>query len=110
MKKSYKSIMKYLAMLMISVISIAFYSCNFNNENEIKDFIKKCASDLIKKQLDSSIRKADYYFEEQKFTMYIDSTGKPIFFEEGKPTNEIDLQNGDEIYTVELNDGNITVE
>lgn len=93
--------------LLVSILF--FYSCNFDDEVAIRDYIKLCATDLIQRQLDSSVRRADYYYEEQMFTMYIDSAGKPVFYKE-LPINSIILHNGDEVFEVELIDGFISVE
>ena len=95
-----------LAFIALSLL----FSCNYDNENEIRDYIKSCAGDLIKQQLDSSVRKKDYYFEDQKFTMFIDSTGKPTFFESEQQTSTIILNIDENRYIVELDGGIISVD
>lgn len=107
--------MKYLLklgkILVITFIGISFlFSCSYKEENEIREYIKLCASDLIQLQLDSSIRKKDYVFKEQNFTMYIDSTGKPTFFESEQQTTTIILNVNENRYIVALNDGIISVD
>ena len=51
----------------------------------------------------------DYDFRGQEFTLYIDSTGKPIFLNNEKPCNSLSFKFDETYYNVELKDGLISV-
>jgi hypothetical protein len=100
---------KKIAVITLSII--IFYSCNTDKDNMIiiRDHVQDCTRDLVDSQLEKGVRKKDYDFKGQEFTLYIDSTGKPIFLNNDKPCNSLSFKFDEEFYNVELKDGLIRV-
>ncbi len=101
-----------LSLIVIVVIIAAFfYGCNSKSEmNEIKNKIEVCSTELIEHWKETGERKKTFDFRGEEFTMYIDTTGKPIFYSDGEPTKEITLTYEDEkYYSVTIDNGKIIV-
>ncbi|MFC2131556.1 hypothetical protein ACFLSQ_08995 [Bacteroidota bacterium] len=105
--------MKKLFILIFSLIAGIIFVSTCETEKDkmiiIRNHIKYCTQDLVENHLKDSIRDKEYDFKGQTFSLYIDSTGKPIFFEDGKNRQSIFLKYEEKNYTVELKDGLIMV-
>ncbi len=89
------------------------FACS-NHEKNIKTigtFVSENVRELKQLQLDSSKRYKEYNFEGQKFIIYFDSTGKPIFVNRNFEKLEfIVLKINDNDYKVKLENGILEVE
>ena len=97
--------------MMLVVIAILFLSCGHNKEdmNYIKDYMIQCSSDLIHLQLEKGIKTKDFNLQNNKFTLQIDSTGKPVFLIDDNYTNSMNFNYNEHNYKVELNKTEVKV-
>lgn len=77
---------------------------------KIGDFVAQSIKELKQMQLDSTIRYKEFNFEGQKFRIFFDSTGKPVFVDEN--LNKIDyttIEFKDQNYKLQLEVGKLEI-
>lgn len=99
-----KTILFFIALFIIT-------ACGPNKEdmNKIKDFVIQSSSDLIHIQLKKGIKTKEFVFNDNKFVLQIDTTGKPVFIVDSIPANSMDFIYNEHKYEVILNKAEIKV-
>jgi len=97
--------------ILFIIIAILFFSCGPKKEdmNYIKDYMIQCSSDLIHLQLEKGIKTKDFSFQDKKFTLQIDTTGKPVFLINDNYTNSMVFNYNEHKFKVVLNKSEIKV-
>lgn len=97
--------------ILFVIIAILLFGCGPNKKdmNYIKDYMIQCSSDLIHLQLEKGIKTKDFNFQDNKFTLQIDTTGKPVFLIDSNYSNSMNINYNEHKYEVILNNAEIKV-